>query len=121
MPTIGPRALLTKRHTEWVNLVNSNCDSRKPKSKRDLLHDLEIWERSQGRQIVNNDPVGSSVMDKDFDGAGWASAHDNSFKKLIAEAKKKAQSHKSSADGGERATEPSIENETSLENCDKIS
>lgn len=94
MPTNGPRALLTKRHTEWVNLVNSNCDSRNPKSKRELLHELDVWERSQGRQIVNTDSAGPSIMDKDFDGVGWASKHDSSFKKLIADAKRKAQSLK---------------------------
>lgn len=79
-----------RRHTEWVNLVNSNCDSRKPKSKRELLYELEVWERSQGRQIVTNGSMGSSVMDKDFDGTNWASKHSSDFQRLISEARKKA-------------------------------
>lgn len=56
-------------------------------------------------------------MDKDFDGVGWASKHDSSFKKLIADAKKKAQSQKTpetvERKGSEGlAAEPRTENGT---------
>lgn len=92
IPNGGPRPLLNKRHTEWVNLVNSNCDSSKPRSKRELLAELETWERSQGRNILNG--LGgvetNSVMRKDFDGAAWAANHGNEFQRLIAKAKTKA-------------------------------
>src|SRR5205085_4724334 len=70
----GPKLLLQKRHTEWVNLWNANCDSREPKPKRKLLEELDIWERTQGRQILQsmNSTVGGGqgvgVMAKDFDG-----------------------------------------------------
>ena len=98
LPTNGPRGLLMRRHTEWVNLVNSNCDSRKPKSKRELLYELEVWERSQGRQISTNGSMGSSVMDKEFDGTNWASKHSSDFQRLISEARKKARPEKITGD-----------------------
>lgn len=85
----GPRLLLTKRHTEWVNLVNSNYDSTRPRSKRELLGELDTWERSQGRNILNG--LGgvetNSVMRKGFDGAAWAVSHGNDFQQLIARAR----------------------------------
>lgn len=92
IPNGGPKDLLIRRHTEWVNLVNANCDSSKPKTKRELLHELEAWDRTQGRQILSNCNVAgnsSSVMSKDFDGAAWASNHGNNFQALIAQARRK--------------------------------
>lgn len=92
IPSGGPRALLIRRHTEWVNLINANYDSTRPRSKRELLHELDVWDRTQGRQIVNGSTGGSStssVMDKNFDGAAWAASHDQDFQSLIAMARKK--------------------------------
>lgn len=92
IPSGGPKDLLIRRHTEWVNLVNANCDSSKPKTKRELIHELESWDRTQGRQISNTySGAGStsSVMSRDFDGAAWASNHDNDFQALIAQARQK--------------------------------
>ena len=79
-----------------MNLVNANCDSKKPRSKKDLLRDLETWDRTQGRQIGNNiSNSTNSISRKDFDGTAWAASHDQDFKKLIAEARRKAQTKKS--------------------------
>lgn len=93
IPNTGPRQLLIKRHTEWVNLVNSNCDSSWPRSKRELLAELDTWGRSQGRNIL--DGLGGveskSVMRKDFDGAAWAASHGDDFQHLIARARQKPQ------------------------------
>lgn len=92
LPNNGPRALLIRRHTEWINLVNANCDSRRPRTKRELLHELDIWDKTQGRQVCNISNGGggsSSVMDKDFDGAAWATSHDSDFQDLIARARRK--------------------------------
>ncbi len=92
IPNGGPRALLVRRHTEWVNLVNANCDSTRPRSKRELLHELDVWDKTQGRQILNSSTGGSStssVMNKDFDGAAWAASHDEDFQSLIAKARRK--------------------------------
>lgn len=102
IPNGGPKALLIKRHTEWVNLVNANCDSSRPRTKRELLSELDTWERSQGRNIMNG--LGgnetSSVMRKDFDGAAWATSHGNDFQQLIAKARRKppAQKEESNAE-----------------------
>lgn len=90
IPNGGPRSLLIRRHTEWVNLVNANSDSSRPRTKSDLLHDLEVWDRSQGRHILNSSGLlknASTVMKKDFDGTAWAAAHDDEFRKLIGKAR----------------------------------
>lgn len=90
IPSGGPKALLTRRHTEWVNLVNANYDSSRPRAKRELLQELSVWDRSQGRLI----PTGSgyatnanSVMRKDFDSTAWATAHTEDFQRLVKEAR----------------------------------
>ena len=108
IPNHGPKPLLIKRHTEWVNLVNANCDSSRPRTKRELLNELDIWERSQGRNILNG--LGgneASVMRKDFDGAAWATNHENDFQQLIAKARRKPPAQKESRDvnGVDNATE----------------
>ena len=59
-------------------------------------------------------------MDKDFDGAEWASRHDSSFQTLIAKAKK-AKSHQNVMDtakgqgDGLVGAEPSVEDRIALE------
>ncbi len=92
IPNGGPRTLLEKRHMEWVNLVNANCDSNRPRMKRELLRDLDVWDRSQGRQISNgisgsND--GNAIMRKDFDSVTWAANHNDDFQRLISQARPK--------------------------------
>ena len=107
IPSIGPRGLMIKRHTEWVNLVNANCDSSRPKSRRELLDELSRWERSEGRQINDslNGVDSSSVMRKDFDGKGWATTHGDNFQQLIATARAKAKQAKRESPS-EREDEP---------------
>ncbi|CAL5873250.1 uncharacterized protein PFLUO_LOCUS7519 [Penicillium psychrofluorescens] len=91
IPDWGARQLLQRRHTEWMNLWNANCDSKNPKSKRDLLQELDVWERTQGGHaaapslFVANNPV----MRKDFNAADWSTSHDGDFKRLIANARKR--------------------------------
>lgn len=92
---------MIRRHTEWVNLWNANCDSSKPRSKRELLQELDVWERTQGGNAPNQGGTaigGSSVMRKDFDGAGWAANHDAEFKQLIASAQRKQRKPGTSTD-----------------------
>lgn len=100
IPNSGPKALLMKRHTEWVNLVNANCDSSRPRTKRELLSELDSWERSQGRNILNGltGNETNSVMRKDFDGAAWASSHGNEFQQLTAQARRKPPAKKEGSD-----------------------
>ena len=95
----GTKALLVKRHTEWVNLVNANCDSKTPKSKKDLLRELDVWDRTHGRHIVNNPSMNTySISHKDFDSNAWATNHGQDFKKLIAEARQTRQAKREDQD-----------------------
>ncbi|ODH40325.1 DNA repair protein rad18 [Paracoccidioides brasiliensis] len=94
IPEWGPKPLLQKRHTEWMNIWNANCDSRVPKPKRELLRELDIWERTQGGQAptVSSLATSHSVMRKDFDASAWSTTHADDYKTLIASARmKKAQ------------------------------
>lgn len=72
--------------------MNANRDSTQPRSKNELLQELEIWDRTQGRQIskaASDSTIASSVMRKDFDGAAWAVSHDDEFQILIHRARQK--------------------------------
>lgn len=93
IPSGGSRAQLIRRHTEWVNLVNANRDSSRPRTKRELIHDLDVWDRIQGRSTLNGSahPTNaSSIMRKDFDGAAWGAIHNDEFQRLITDARQKA-------------------------------
>lgn len=91
IPNTGPRPLLQRRHTEWMNLWNANCDSKTPKSKRELLRELDIWERTQGGQAQLSGDITDTVMRKDFDVTAWSTSHEDDFKRLIANARKKTE------------------------------
>ncbi|KAI1443707.1 DNA repair protein rad18 [Annulohypoxylon stygium] len=89
--TTGNRQMLEKRHKEWMTIWNANCDSQYPRQKRELLHDLDTWERTVGSRAPISSRsinIGTQIKDKDFDGAAWAAKHDNSFKDLIANARR---------------------------------
>lgn len=88
--TGGTRQMLEKRHQEWVTIWNANCDSAKPKKRSELLHDLEVWERTMGSRAPTMSRaanMGAQIKDKEFDGAAWAAKHGTSFKGLIAQAR----------------------------------
>ncbi|KAL1879418.1 hypothetical protein VTK73DRAFT_6950 [Phialemonium thermophilum] len=93
IPTGGPRHILELRHREWVTLWNANCDSARPKTRSDLLRDLKAWEKTLNSQTVAADPsrTGAQIRDKGFDGAAWAAEHNESFKDLIASARRSKQ------------------------------
>jgi E3 ubiquitin-protein ligase RAD18 len=93
LSTAGLRQLVERRHREWVTIWNANCDAARPKKRRELLQELELWERTQsGRAsgIVRtaHATTTTTVRDKGFDGAAWAAKHDSSFKELIAQARR---------------------------------
>jgi E3 ubiquitin-protein ligase RAD18 len=57
IPNWGSKELMRRRHLEWLNIYNSNCDADDTvrKNKRQLLKELEEWEprrksRYQGKQ-----------------------------------------------------------------------
>ncbi len=91
LSTGGTRQQLEKRYTEWVTLWNANCDATKPKGKGELKRELDVWERTQGsRAGSSKQDSGARIREKDFDGQAWSSKHDDTFRLLIANARKKA-------------------------------
>ncbi|KAI5273557.1 DNA repair protein rad18 [Aureobasidium subglaciale] len=86
IPSGGSKALLSRRHTEWVNLWNANVDAGAPRTKRELLNELNKWDRSIGREP---DQFGTSnqVMKKDFDAQAWSSENKDDFSRLIEQAR----------------------------------
>ncbi|RBR19707.1 uncharacterized protein FIESC28_05484 [Fusarium coffeatum] len=104
----GPRALLERRHKEWMTIWNSNCDAARPRKRHELLHDLDVWEKTQGGRApttgraVQNAAI---IKDKDFDAAAWAAKHDTSFKDLIANARKTRLDAKRKAEEAAKETE----------------
>ncbi|PNS18785.1 DNA repair protein rad18 [Sphaceloma murrayae] len=96
----GSKELMVRRHKEWVSLWNSNCDSARPKSKRELLHELDMWERSQGGLARDSHGTLNGIMKKDFDAKAYASSHSDDFSRLIQEAKKKAKANIDEAQQG---------------------
>lgn len=88
LPSFGSKQLMVRRHTEWVNLWNANCDSSNSRSKRELLHDLDTWERTQGGRAPTTNQ-GYGIMRKDFDGNSWANKNKVDFSRLIADARRK--------------------------------
>lgn len=104
--------MLERRHKEWMTLWNANCDSLNPRRKVDLLHDLDVWERTLGSRAPTNSRsqnLGAQIKDKDFDAAGWAAKHDASFKDLVASAwqNKKQVERATASEGVPNASEPS--------------
>ena len=111
LPTGGTRQMLEKRHQEWVTIWNANCDSAKPKRRSELLNDLDVWERTVGSRAPSMSKaavIGQQIKDKDFDGAAWASKHEDSFNHLIANAKRtKMQAQQKQKEASESEPQPS--------------
>lgn len=94
IPAMGTRLAMEKRYKEWAMMWNANCDSTRPKTKHELLRDLDVWERTQGSLAPTSSVaanLGAQIKDKNFDGAGWSTKHSDSFKDLIANARKSQQ------------------------------
>jgi hypothetical protein len=78
------------------------------------LNELEVWERTYGRQILQsmNTTAGSTeVMSKDFNGEGWMKRSKIDFEQLVRRAREKGSSAKKAETENEtsEATEPSSE------------
>lgn len=104
----GPRPLLEKRHKEWITLWNANCDAANPKKRTQLLHDLDVWEKTQGGRAPTTGRgvrEAALIKDKDFDGHAWAARHDESFRELIENARRSRK----------KTTEPVEDNEVQPE------
>jgi E3 ubiquitin-protein ligase RAD18 len=88
IPSWGGKDLMKRRHIEWLNIFNSNCDAddRARRSKRELVKELEEWENTQGGRAREAE---SKVMRKDFDGSWYAKANKSGFDELIERARRK--------------------------------
>ncbi|KAL5349257.1 E3 ubiquitin-protein ligase rad18 [Pseudogymnoascus australis] len=86
----GNRPALERRHREWLTLWNANCDAAKPRSKAELLRELDTWERIQaGPGTSRNYTLGSGglpIGSQDFDTAAWSSKYGSAYHSLIEEA-----------------------------------
>lgn len=102
LPSFGSKQLMVRRHTEWVNLWNANCDSSRSRTKRELLHDLDTWERTQGGRAPTSNQ-GTAIMRKDFDGTGWANKNKDDFSRLIADARRKKSAPPPAGDSGKQS------------------
>ncbi|OAP62597.1 hypothetical protein AYL99_01824 [Fonsecaea erecta] len=85
IPDYGSKDLMRRRHTEWVNLWNANCDSTHPVTKRELLRELKIWEDTLGRQLEKSSNTG--FMAKDFDRERHVKTQKSNFDELIRQAR----------------------------------
>jgi E3 ubiquitin-protein ligase RAD18 len=106
----GSRQLLEKRYTEWVTLWNANCDATRPKSKGELKRELDIWERTHGGRTQassSTQNTGAQIKDKDFDSAAWSSKHGDSFRDLIAAARKKVAVKPQTPESASNTADPS--------------
>lgn len=94
-----------------MNLVNANCDATCPKSKRELLKDLDVWEKSQGGKAR---PREDEIMKKNFDGPGWVGRNRKQFDELIANARKPVRRPATSTEEGEDGKQPSAEDDVAV-------
>jgi E3 ubiquitin-protein ligase RAD18 len=111
IPTWGSKDLMKRRHIEWLNIHNSNCDADDSvrKTKRQLVKELEEWENTQGGKA---DVKESKVMRKDFDGNGYAKSYKSDFDDLIAQARKKRAVPKSDVNNGTEGHAPTTAQRT---------
>jgi hypothetical protein len=84
----GSRKLLEERHAEWITIWNANLDSAHPKSKSELLVDLNTWERAHTRMANNR------TKSADWSDNNWAAQHKDNFSSLIEQARANAKRRK---------------------------
>lgn len=115
IPTWGSKDLMRRRHIEWLNIYNSNCDADESvrKSKRQLLRELDEWEQTLGGRAGTKE---NKIMKKDFDGDGYAKTHKTEFDDLIARARQKRATPKTDSEGPTERNTPSEEQHTESQN-----
>jgi E3 ubiquitin-protein ligase RAD18 len=119
IPTWGTKDLMKRRHIEWLNIYNSNCDADESvrKSKRQLLRELDEWEQTLGGKAGTKE---SKIMKKDFDGNGYAKSHKTEFDDLIARARQKRATPKTDSEGPSERNTPAKEQNTKSQDCHTI-
>ncbi|ANB13474.1 E3 ubiquitin-protein ligase RAD18 [Sugiyamaella lignohabitans] len=79
----GSRSELERRHVNFLNLWNANCDSKSPVSRPDILRQLDAMERTQGDQSN----VKIQTKGKNFDSQAWSQSNSSQFNDLILQAR----------------------------------
>ncbi|KAG9300613.1 hypothetical protein G9A89_005213 [Geosiphon pyriformis] len=70
LPEHGDKAIMSKRHGEFINRYNANVDATNPKSTHELISDLKNWEkvlrndrmRRETAKILNTLQISKSVQ-----------------------------------------------------------
>ncbi|CAI9632421.1 unnamed protein product [Alternaria burnsii] len=116
IPTWGTKDLMKRRHIEWLNIYNSNCDADESvrKSKKQLLRELDEWEQTLGGKAGTKE---SKIMKKDFDGNGYAKSHKTEFDDLIARARQKRGTPKTDSEEPSKRNTPAKERNTESHVC----
>ena len=72
------------------------------------MRELDAWERTQGGNANSSSlEATNTVMGKSFDAGAWSSSHDDDFKRLIANARKKSDAvHKKTPQAPEASDDP---------------
>ena len=92
LPTTGTKAQIVARHSEWVNLYNANLDSLRPKPTRVLVQDLDLWEKTVGKDFFSSAGGGERRPTKlpGWSDEGWKREHDRMFDDLVKQAREGA-------------------------------
>jgi len=81
IPSRGDKRTLQDRYNEWMTLWNANVDSTTPKSKKELLKELSVWD------AINRAPVVEKTKAAGRTHEGWSESHKPQFDELIAKAR----------------------------------
>ena len=93
LSTSGTRGVLQRRYTEYIAIWNSNLDAKVQKSKRELLKEIQAWDRIQTKpaQKMTND---------DIDAAHKHGQYDNDFDDLVRKARESMKKRKAEIEEG---------------------
>lgn len=99
LPTQGTRAQLESRYNHYYILYNSNADSNRPVSEKNLKHKLSLWEKSKfpiKHKKSNIDTSEIYINHNDFSKKKWIKTYSHEFKILIESAKQNSLFQKTS-------------------------
>ncbi|ORX99446.1 hypothetical protein K493DRAFT_335740 [Basidiobolus meristosporus CBS 931.73] len=83
IPSHGDKAAMQRRHTEYLNLYNANCDSTNLKSTATLLKELRNWEKIHGSRSPQSKSFKNVSQDELL---AHAEKYSSEFDKLIQSA-----------------------------------
>jgi len=106
IPSHGDKALLSKRHAEFINLYNANCDLPHPKPHHLLVEELKRWEKinfdtsspSSKHNLFSSSRHNGSSNGVKISGSNQNSDNDHDLVDIEQEHKNYLQSHKNDFD-----------------------